>query len=115
MAIKKWADIIRGTTPTIIYNTSIDLSEFEVVWVSFKQNGRKFLEKSKADCTFPEEKKMELRLSQEDTLKINKYNNRFPIYMQIRVKVFESDPDADALASNWMEAKAGLIIKDGVI
>lgn len=103
--------IVRGTTPTHIFNTDIDLTGAEVVYVSYKQkgSGRVLIERTVDDVDVHSDR-LEFKLTQEETLKLNKMKN-IEVEMQIRARF----PDGTAVASNWMYAEAGMIVKDGVI
>lgn len=62
------SDIIRGTTPTIIYNfTTVDVTEIAVVYLTFKSNGSVIVRKDLSEATVGEASLTWL-LTQEETL-----------------------------------------------
>lgn len=62
------ADIIRGTTPTIIYNfATVDVSEISVAYLSFKTNGSVIVRKDLSAATVGQ-KSLTWELSQAETL-----------------------------------------------
>ena len=62
------ADIIRGTTPTIIYNfATVDVSEIAVAYLTFKANGSVVIRKDLAAATVGEAS-LSWELSQAETL-----------------------------------------------
>ena len=97
----------RGTTPTNVFSTDIDLSGASAVYVTYKQNGRKVLEKTINDLII-DDKSVTAELSQEDTLK---FLASCPVEIQIRAKF----PDGPAVASEIMVADIKRVLKDGVI
>lgn len=98
--------MIRGTTPTHIFNVNVDLSEAEVIYITYKQSDSIVVEKEKADCTVSGEA-ISVKLTQEDTLKFN----TAPVEIQIRARF----PDGSAIASNIMQTTVTRILKGGVI
>lgn len=106
--------IIRGTTPTIVFNvkTELDLSEVVELWITFKA---KTGDPRQRDMTYdlddvvidPELKTISLFMSQEDTLAFNEK----PYNVQIRLRT----QDDLAYASSIIEEPIGKILKDGVI
>jgi len=99
----------RGSTPTNVFTTDIDLSQ-ATVYVSYEQNGVVVVEKTGSDLTFATDQgnyTITLSLSQEDTLKFKPGT----VMIQIRY-VF---PDGAADASNIIKTTFERIIKDGVI
>lgn len=96
----------RGTTPTNIFNTDVDLRGSNV-YITYEQLGNTVLEKS-GDDVMVEEDKVTVTLTQEETLS---FNDRYPVYMQIRA-IF---PDGGAVASNIMKTEVGIILKEGAI
>lgn len=99
----------RGTTPYITFTTTdnIDLSAVKTVWLSVKQSGSIVIDKTTSDLTI-NSKSISIRLSQEDTLKLEK---GVMAYIQIRLL---TDTDlAYATDEEYMPIED--IIKDGVI
>lgn len=97
----------RGTTPTHIFNTSTDLSDAEIIFVTYEQNGKQVIEKTKADVTFGQ-MQMQVKLTQEETLG---FDIKAPVEIQIRAKF----ADGSAIASNIMRTSAQKILKEGEI
>ena len=64
-------EIIRGTTPTIIFTFNlIDVTDITVAYLIFTQNNTEVLEKSISDAVV-EDEKLCFTLSQEDTLSLS--------------------------------------------
>ena len=97
----------RGTTPTHRFNTDIDLTQAEVLYVTYKQGSEIVLEKEKADIDI-ESDHIEFKLTQEDTLK---FNSKGTVSIQIRARF----ADGTAVASNIISSGAKEILKDGEI
>ena len=106
--------IIRGTTPTVVFNvkTDLDLSDIVELWITFKP---KSADPKHRDMTYTLEdvtidpllKTISLFMSQEDTLAFNEK----PYNVQIRLRT----SDDLAYASSIIEEPIGKILKDGVI
>ena len=101
--------MIRGTTPTHIFTTGVDLSTVSVLWLTYKQ-GTKVLTKSLEDITIDSEDttRFSVTLSQSDTLRFDA-----GAYVGIQLRVLLAD--GTALASDIITLGAGEILKDGVI
>ena len=97
----------RGTTPTHIFNTDVDLSDATDIYLTYQVGGENVIEKTKDELEVSPES-ITVRLSQADTLAIdaNEY-----VYMQIRAKF----ADGTAIASNVIKVQAQRILKDGEI
>lgn len=100
--------MFRGTTPTHIFTTDIDLSGAPVIYVTYSQNGTAVLEKTQDDLAEVTDSQITLQLSQEDTLK---FAQNEPVEIQIRARTALGK----AVASNIMKTTAARILKDGVI
>lgn len=98
--------MIRGTTPTHIFETDVDLRDFRI-YISYKQRGSVIVEKTNEDCEITATQ-VSVKLSQEDTLK---FNIDAPVRIQIRAVV----ENGDAIASDIIDTPAREILKDGVI
>lgn len=96
----------RGTTPTNIFSTNVDLRNYRV-YVTYVQNGEIVLEKTNEDITITEEA-VEIRLSQEETLKLQPSR-------EVKIQIRYVAPDGTAGASNVMAATVSDILKDGEI
>lgn len=57
----------RGTTPTHIFNTDIDLTDAQVIFITYNQRGQTVIEKEMADITV-DEGQISTKLTQEETL-----------------------------------------------
>lgn len=99
--------MIRGTTPTHTFDTSISLVDAEVVWVTYRQGDIKLV-KEKDDCEITDET-LTTRLTQEETLMFK------PVGYKAKVQIRARFPDETAVASNISEISVLPILKDGVI
>ena len=97
----------RGTTPTFTISTSIDLTDAEVIYLTFSQgrNGIFTLEKDRMEIT---SEAIVVKLTQEETLS---FDDRKSVRFQIRGR----KPGNVAVASNIMTTSVSEILKDGVI
>lgn len=96
----------RGTTPTITITTDIDLSDASNLFVTFKQDGCKVVEKTLDDVTVTEDSVV-VPLSQADTLV---FDSTKQVKFQIRATLGD-----DKVASNVMSATVNEILKQGEI
>lgn len=99
--------MIRGTTPTHVFKTDADLSDAEVVYVTYQQGSKK-LEKTKEDLTFTDTG-FELKLTQAETLGFK--SGGINAEVQIRARF----ADGTAVASNVIVVPVSKIIKGGEI
>jgi len=99
--------MIRGTTPTHVFTTDVDLSDAEVVYVTYAQ-GQKQLEKTKDDLTFTDTG-FELELTQQETLGFKSLGTNAEVQIRARYA------DGTAIASNVIVVPISKIIKGGVI
>lgn len=99
--------MIRGTTPTLEFILPFATSILSEAYVTLSQNGTIVLDKKLEDCKC-EEKKLSVRLTQEETLKLD---CDCKTEIQIRAKTEEGD----AVASNIITVATDRILKDGVI
>ena len=97
----------RGTTPTHVFNTSIDLTGATVLYITYGQRGGNLIEKKLADCTVTSTA-VTVVLTQEESLKLDPKSK---VEIQIRAKL----ADQTAVASNIIETDAGKILKGGII
>lgn len=98
--------MIRGTTPTHLFHTNIDLTNAKI-YVTYKQNGVTIIEKSNDDISI-ESDSIKVSLEQKDTLR---FKAGLPVQMQIRyVK-----QNGSAGASNYMSTEVTDILKNGEI
>ncbi|MBS4899845.1 hypothetical protein ACMZ8M_02175 [Gardnerella pickettii] len=96
----------RGTTPTNVFRTDVDLENASVLFVSYKQNGKVVLEKSLEDVSI-KKTLVTVNLTQKETLLFQDGI----VTIQIRAKF----PDNTAIASNLIRTTAEEIVKDGEI
>lgn len=96
----------RGTTPTITITTDIDLTPASNLFVTFKQDGCKVVEKTHDDVTVTE-RSVVVPLSQADTLV---FESTKQVKFQIRATLGD-----DKIASNVMSATVTEILKQGEI
>lgn len=97
----------RGTTPTHEFTTDINLTSAEVLYITYKQDGKSIIEKDIGEVDIAAEK-VTTRLTQEETLKVKPAGT---VKIQIRARL----EDGSAVASNIMTASPEDILKDGVI
>ena len=96
----------RGTTPTNVFRTDVDLENASVLFVSYKQNGKVVLKKSLEDVSI-KKTLVTVNLTQKETLLFQDGI----VTIQIRAKF----PDNTAIASNLIRTTAEEIVKDGEI
>ena len=96
----------RGTTPTNVFRTDVNLENASVLFVSYKQNGKVVLEKSLEDVSI-KKTLVTVNLTQKETLLFQDGI----VTIQIRAKF----PDNTAIASNLIRTTAEEIVKDGEI
>lgn len=96
----------RGTTPTNVFRTDVNLENASVLFVSYKQNGKVVLEKSLEDVSV-KKTLVTVNLTQKETLLFQDGI----VTIQIRAKF----PDNTAIASNLIRTTAEEIVKDGEI
>ena len=99
--------MIRGTTPTHRFNVPVDMTDAEVIYISYRQDDRVLVEKTGSDIAVTD-RYLEVRLSQRETLLFSDKEN---IEIQIRAKF----SDGTAIASNIIMLPVGEVIKYGVI
>lgn len=103
--------MIRGTTPTHVFKTNVDLTDVSELYITYEQ-GITTLEKSLPDCeieTVDEKSTITVKLTQNETLKFA--DSGYMADVQIRVKYM----DGSVLASNIIRVPISRILKDGVI
>lgn len=103
--------MIRGTTPTHVFKTNVDLTGASELYITYEQ-GTTTLEKTLSDCDIETEdgkSTITVKLAQNETLKFA--DSGYVADVQIRVKYI----DGTALASNIISVPISRILKDGVI
>lgn len=98
----------RGTTPTHIFGTDVDLTDAEVIYITYRQGNKNVLEKTKDDFISLTADEIRLELSQTDTLGFSASGS---VDIQIRARF----PDGAAIASQVIHTSANVILKEGVI
>ena len=99
--------IIRGTTPTNVFNTNVDLTDAEEIYVTYAQKGNVVINKYIEDLEV-ETNNVRVTLTQVDTLKLDTV---YDVEIQIRA-LFD---DGTAIASDIITVDVERILKDGVI
>lgn len=97
----------RGTTPTHIFTTDVDLTDAAVIYITYKQGGQTVLEKT-GDALTVTEAQITTKLTQEETL-------AFSINGQVEIQIRARFEDGSAIASQVMRTTANVILKEGVI
>lgn len=103
----------RGTTPTHIFTPKtrtgepVDLTSAQVVYMTYKQNGRIAFEKTKDEMEITEDT-ITINLTQEDTLALC---DRFEVEIECRARY----ADQQAIASCIIKTSVNKILKEGVI
>lgn len=102
----------RGTTPTHIFKTKVDLTQASEMFITYKQNSEIKVEKTIGDITIEIDEEqlttLTTTLTQAETLTFSTLGS---VEIQVRVKF----PDGKALASNIIKRPAGAILKEGII
>lgn len=98
----------RGTTPTYSFTLpdGVKLTDFTTVFLTFAQNGKTILEKTKDELE-PTDDGFQLLFSQTDTLCFAPGS----VKIQLRARM----PDGTAVASNVISTTAQEVLKDGEI
>ena len=96
----------RGTTPTNTFTVPIDLTNAEVIYITYCQNERTVIEKNKSDMTVTSDT-IEVQLTQEETLKLRE--DRVEIQISARM------PDGNVVRSNIIKTTADKILKEEAI
>lgn len=96
----------RGTTPLNIFTVDADLTNAEVIYITYKQGCKVVIEKDIDEIEVAADK-LTVRLSQEDTLKFD--------YREVEIQIRARYPDETAIASNIIKTTVEHILKDGVI
>jgi hypothetical protein len=104
----------RGTTNTLVFDVGIDTKEISQLWLTFshfENNDSEVFTKTIKDVIL-ENTKINVNLSQEDTLSLNTHNMReTQDFIQLRALM----KDGQALASNIVSVNVDKLLKDGVI
>lgn len=99
--------IQRGSTPVHIFKTSADLTDADVIFITYQQAGRTIIEKDKSDCQVSKEQ-IQVMLTQEETLLLK---HSYGVSIQVRARF----NDGTAIVSNIIHTDVGTLLKNGVI
>ena len=99
--------MIRGTTPILEFDIPFETNLLEEAFITFSQDDNIIIDKKLSDCTL-EERKIILKLSQEETLKLSCDS---ACQIQIRTRTL----DGTSSASDIIKDRVYPILKDGVI
>ena len=98
--------MIRGTTPTFIFNLPFDVSNIKSAYITIKSRGTE-VEKAVTDCSL-NGTTITVKLTQEETLALPESQ-----IAGVQLRVLTNDNDA--LASDVFPIKVEEILKEGVI
>lgn len=115
----------RGSTPTCTFKTLTDPTGAEVMFITFMQEGKTIVEKSKKDITIDEEViekegkeitiyKISTTLDQTDTLGFSIIGN-MQMQVDMRFPVTSEYPEGKRLISNIIDVPVERVLKEGVI
>lgn len=99
--------MIRGTTPTHIFNLPFDVEKISEVRVIYAQRDKPILIKTEKDCTL-QDQTIKVNLTQEDTFK---FDHRKEVQIQVRVLT----TTGDVLTSYIQSVDAYKCLKDEVL
>jgi len=99
--------MIRGTTPTHIFELPFDTCELTKIRILYAQNDEMILEKTEKDCEL-NGPVIKVRLTQEETMKVKHLD-----MVQIQLHVLTSKDDS--LVSNVYKVPAYQLLKDEVL
>lgn len=109
------SNLIRATTPTHYFRTTIDPDGLKRILVTYKQGPRVVLEKEKSDLTITSETVDETTvytlshtLTQEEA---NRFRDNAPIYVQVRILT----NDGAAAASKIFTLDGETVLNDEVL
>ena len=97
----------RGTTPTHKFKAPLDLTSASEVFMTYKQEGKTTIEKTKEDMEISENEIL-IEISQTDTLSFSTIGD---VEIQCRAKY----PDGKVVASQIIRVPVKKILKEGVI
>lgn len=101
------SEIIRGTTPTNVFNVNVDLRDVEDILITYSQKGKPVINKTISDVDITENS-VTVTLTQTETLKLD---HVYDVQIQIRA-LFD---DGTAIASDIISVDVGAILYEGVI
>ena len=97
----------RGTTPTFTFDTDIDCTQLDLLWVTFLQQDKEVFTKYLSDCVI-DGNVIKVTLTEKDTLMFDHRKN--PVEIQLRAGIGDT-----RIASNMMHTTAEAILKDGCL
>ena len=97
----------RGTTPTHIFKTKVDLTGATEMFITYEQDSKTVVEKSIEDITI-EPEQLTVRLSQADTL-------AFSTIGEVEIQCAAKMPPDTVLRSKIIRRSVGKILKEGEI
>lgn len=100
----------RGTTPINTFKTSIDLTNANVIYITYSQLEQTVIEKTIEDIVSINATSLSVKLTQKETLRLK---SEYPVKIQIRAG-FGGD-GGDRVRSNIMVTTVEPILKGGVI
>lgn len=102
--------MIRGTTPTLTFQTPFLASSIEAAYITFKQGAKTVLEKNVGNGLTVSDYAFTVNLTQTE-MNLFAPNGQPMVEIQSRVKFI----GGGAAASTIIERKVGRVLKDGVI
>ena len=103
--------MMRGTTPTHTFECDVDLSDAEIIFITYKQStghgSENTLEKTIEDITVNGET-LVVKLTQKETLLLSSVAD-------VRIQIRAGFADGSRIASNIIRAPVDEILKDGEI
>lgn len=99
--------MIRGTTPTHIFNLPIETKIIKKIRISYKQGDSVLVEKTESDVTILATS-IKLKLSQEDTFR---FTSNIPVQLQLKVLTSLED----VLASPIKTIPVSVILNEEVL
>lgn len=100
--------MIRGTTPTNIFNTDISLADAEVIHITYQQGCKKVIQITDLDRMTVTDESISVTLTQHETLALKDAS-------QVRIQIRAKFPDGTAVACKVITASVGEILEEGVI
>lgn len=97
----------RGTTPTNTFNVDIDLTDAEVIYITYQQRNSTVIERSTDEIDITSTA-LTVQLTQEETLRLAA---NISVAIQIRARF----SDGTAVASNIIQTEVQTVLKSGVI
>lgn len=99
--------MIRGTTPTHIFNLPFAASTISKLRLTYAQNGDTVLEKTETDCTF-DGNTVSVKLSQEESLL---FEEQYKVELQLKALT----TDGETMATAIKAISVGRILNEEVL